>query len=168
MSRLQGSASFSVRCSRPASRGVPPLTIGGPSSPPTSAIRHRRLVKDRTSRGARRSQWRTSRQIATTRRLAGNIAPHRDVPGTECAGTTSPRRGTSRTFRYRVLHGKRASAWFSCLGRRPPLVRTARSKPSNQPLERPRCSGDAGTPGAAQKAGVQKRKTGERESAGMV
>jgi hypothetical protein len=51
MSRSQGFTCFSLRVSRRASRGVPPLTIGGLSAPPDSAIRRRRLVKDGTSRG---------------------------------------------------------------------------------------------------------------------
>jgi hypothetical protein len=68
-----------------------------------------------------------------------------------------PAMSAPRTFRYRALHGKRASDWPYRLRRRPPLVRTAWSQFSNQPLERPRCSGDAGSPTTAQKAGVEGR-----------
>jgi hypothetical protein len=84
---FSGSTPFSVRFSRRSSRGLPPLTIGGPSAPPTSAIGRRRLIKDGTSRGLRNSQRRTRR------------SPHIGTCGVQhCAGTTTQRRGAPRAM----------------------------------------------------------------------
>jgi hypothetical protein len=95
------------------------------------------------------------KSVRSTDSVTEKGAPPRDVPGTTLCRYNDP---TTERASHNVATGHSTgsaphpgSPVYEA-GRRSPEQR-GRRRP-NQPLERPRCSGDAGPPGAAQKAGA--------------